>query len=181
MAMQSLLLEKLWVVKDSENYWLNFWSPNSLCSIWCLVWEIAQDSKTDLCFQSAAIGVLQEANEVYQMGLFEDISPRAVQDKRATNTPNDIQPAGCLHKETGLRIHDEGEHYIFQNKLPLFLLLSLVLNVRYFLPWGQNVNTYMIAIGENGTETICWQFFYFLSFDFFLFVLLVFLRQSLTM
>lgn len=42
---------------------------------------------------------LQEASEVYQTGLFEAISPRAVQDKRATNTPNDIQPVGCLHKK----------------------------------------------------------------------------------
>uniref|UniRef100_A0A8D2DEM5 Core Histone H2A/H2B/H3 domain-containing protein n=1 Tax=Sciurus vulgaris TaxID=55149 RepID=A0A8D2DEM5_SCIVU len=37
-----------------------------------LVREIAQDFKTDLCFQSAAIGALQEASEAYLVGLFED-------------------------------------------------------------------------------------------------------------
>lgn len=178
--MQSLLLEKLRVVKDSENYWLNFWSANSLSSIWCLVREIAQDSKTDLCFQSAAIGVLQEASEVYQMGLLEDINPRAVQDKRATNTPNDIQSAGCLHKETGLRIHYEGEHYIFQNKLPLFLLLSLVLNVRYFLPWGQKVHKYDCYWGKWDRNHMLAVFLF--SFFWLFFVCFAyFLRQSLTM
>ncbi|CAH3193566.1 unnamed protein product, partial [Porites evermanni] len=37
-----------------------------------LVREIAQDFKTDLRFQSAAIGALQEAAEAYLVGLFED-------------------------------------------------------------------------------------------------------------
>nr|ACH46259.1 putative H3 histone family 3B variant 1 [Taeniopygia guttata] len=37
-----------------------------------LVREIAQDFKTDLRFQSAAIGALQEASEAYLVGLFED-------------------------------------------------------------------------------------------------------------
>ena len=32
--------------------------------------EIAQDFKTDLRFQSAAIGALQEAREAYLFGLF---------------------------------------------------------------------------------------------------------------
>jgi histone H3 len=36
-----------------------------------LVREIAQDFKTDLRFQSAAIGALQEASEAYLVGLFE--------------------------------------------------------------------------------------------------------------
>lgn len=40
-----------------------------------LVREIAQDFKTDLRFQSAAIGALQEAAEAYLVGLFEDTSP----------------------------------------------------------------------------------------------------------
>ncbi|XP_017360504.1 histone H3.3A-like [Cebus imitator] len=35
-----------------------------------LVREIAQDFKTDVRFQSAAIGALQEASEVYLVGLF---------------------------------------------------------------------------------------------------------------
>jgi histone H3 len=37
-----------------------------------LVREIAQDFKTDLRFQSSAIGALQEASEAYLVGLFED-------------------------------------------------------------------------------------------------------------
>lgn len=37
-----------------------------------LVREIAQDFKTDLRFQSSAIGALQEAVEAYLVSLFED-------------------------------------------------------------------------------------------------------------
>ena len=37
-----------------------------------LVWEIAQDFKTDLRFQRAVTGALQKANEAYLVGLFED-------------------------------------------------------------------------------------------------------------
>ena len=37
-----------------------------------LVREIAQDFKTDLHFQSAAIGALQQASKAYLMGLFKD-------------------------------------------------------------------------------------------------------------
>ena len=37
-----------------------------------LVREIAQDFKTDLQFQAAAIGALQEAAEAYLVGLFDD-------------------------------------------------------------------------------------------------------------
>ncbi len=37
-----------------------------------LVREIAQDFKTDLCFQSSAVMALQEASEAYLVGLFED-------------------------------------------------------------------------------------------------------------
>jgi hypothetical protein len=34
------------------------------------VQKTAQDFKTDVCFQSAAIGVLQEAGEAYLVGSF---------------------------------------------------------------------------------------------------------------
>ena len=37
----------------------------------CLVREIAQDFKTDLCFQSSAVMALQEASEAYLVRLFE--------------------------------------------------------------------------------------------------------------
>ena len=40
-----------------------------------LVREIAQDFKTDLRFQGAAILCLQEAAEAYLVGLFEDTKP----------------------------------------------------------------------------------------------------------
>jgi hypothetical protein len=40
-----------------------------------LVREIAQDFKTDLRFQSSAIGALQEAVEAYLVSLFEGILP----------------------------------------------------------------------------------------------------------
>src|ERR1700684_660208 len=40
-----------------------------------LVREIAQDFKTDLRFQSSAIGALQEAVEAYLVSLFEGIIP----------------------------------------------------------------------------------------------------------
>lgn len=47
-----------------------------------LVREIAQDFKTDLRFQSAAIGALQEAAEAYLVGLFEDTNLCAIHAKR---------------------------------------------------------------------------------------------------
>ncbi|XP_059153275.1 histone H3.3-like [Physella acuta] len=53
--------------------------------------EIAQDFKTDLRFQSAAIGALQEASEAYLVGLFEDTNICAFHAKRVTNIPKDIQ------------------------------------------------------------------------------------------
>ena len=50
-----------------------------------LVREIAQDFKTDLRFQSAAILCLQEAAEAYLVGLFEDTNLCAIHAKRVTN------------------------------------------------------------------------------------------------
>ncbi|XP_028632520.1 histone H3.3-like [Grammomys surdaster] len=58
-----------------------------------LVREIAQDSKTDLRFQSAAIGALQEASEAYLVGLFEDTNLCAIHAKLVTIMPKDIQLA----------------------------------------------------------------------------------------
>ncbi|CAO2592114.1 Histone H3.3 [Lemmus lemmus] len=58
-----------------------------------LVREIAQDFKTDLCFQSAAIGALQEASEAYLVDLFEDTNLCAIHAKRVTIMPKDIQLA----------------------------------------------------------------------------------------
>ena len=56
-----------------------------------LVREIAQDFKTDLQFQSAAILCLQEAAEAYLVGLFEDTNLCTIHAKRVTIMPRDIQ------------------------------------------------------------------------------------------
>jgi histone H3 len=65
-----------------------------------LVREIAQDFKTDLRFQSAAIGALQEASEAYLVGLFEDANLCAIHAKRVTIMPKDLQLARRIRGET---------------------------------------------------------------------------------
>ncbi|KAF7993033.1 hypothetical protein HCN44_005814 [Aphidius gifuensis] len=67
-----------------------------------LVREIAQDFKTDLRFQSAAIGALQEASEAYLVGLFEDTNLCAIHAKRVTIMPKDIQLARRIRGERGI-------------------------------------------------------------------------------
>ncbi|KAL7674809.1 hypothetical protein ACOME3_001084 [Neoechinorhynchus agilis] len=64
-----------------------------------LVREIAQDFKTDLRFQSAAIGALQEAAEAYLVSLFEDTNLCAIHAKRVTIMPKDIQLARRIRGE----------------------------------------------------------------------------------
>lgn len=64
-----------------------------------LVREIAQDYKTDLRFQSSAIGALQEAAEAYLVGLFEDTNLCAIHAKRVTIMPKDIQLARRIRGE----------------------------------------------------------------------------------
>merc|ERR1712129_214735 len=64
-----------------------------------LVREIAQDFKTDLRFQPAAIGALQEASEAYLVGLFEDTNLCAIHAKRVTIMPKDIQLARRIRGE----------------------------------------------------------------------------------
>ncbi|KYO47344.1 hypothetical protein Y1Q_0013172 [Alligator mississippiensis] len=72
-----------------------------------LVREIAQDFKTDLRFQSAAIGALQEASEAYLVGLFEDTNLCAIHAKRVTIMPKDIQLARPLREKIpSLRLPD---------------------------------------------------------------------------
>uniref|UniRef100_A0A8C1KGA3 Core Histone H2A/H2B/H3 domain-containing protein n=1 Tax=Cyprinus carpio TaxID=7962 RepID=A0A8C1KGA3_CYPCA len=63
-----------------------------------LVREIAQDFKTDLRFQSAAIGALQGASEAYLVGLFEDTNLCAIHAKRVTLMPKDIQLARRIRR-----------------------------------------------------------------------------------
>ena len=61
--------------------------------------EIAQDFKTDLRFQSSAIGALQEATEAYLVALFEDTNLCAIHSKRVTIMPKDIQLARRIRGE----------------------------------------------------------------------------------
>ena len=58
-----------------------------------LVREIAQDFKTDLRFQSAAIMAMQEASEAYLVGIFKDSNLCAIHAKQVTIMPKDIQLA----------------------------------------------------------------------------------------
>src|SRR5436305_2013190 len=75
-----------------------------------LVREIAQDFRTGLRFQSAAIGALQEAAEAYLVSLFEgivsmptylipDTNLCAIHAKRVTIMPKDMQLARRLRGE----------------------------------------------------------------------------------
>ena len=64
-----------------------------------LVREIAQDFKSDLRFQSSAIGALQEAVEAYLVGLFEDTNLCAIHAKRVTIQKKDMQLARRLRGE----------------------------------------------------------------------------------
>ena len=64
-----------------------------------LVYEIGQDFKTDLRFQSQAILALQEASEAYLVGLFEDTNLCAIHAKRVTIMPKDIQLARRIRGE----------------------------------------------------------------------------------
>ena len=64
-----------------------------------LVREIAQDFKTDLRFQSAAILCLQEAAEAYLVGLFEDTNLCTIHAKGVKIMPRDIQLARRIRGE----------------------------------------------------------------------------------
>jgi histone H3 len=65
-----------------------------------LVREIAQDCKTDIRFQAAALAALQEAAEAYLVGLFEDVNLCAIHAKRVTIMPKDIALARRIRRET---------------------------------------------------------------------------------
>ena len=64
-----------------------------------LVREIAQEFKTDLRFQSAAILCLQEAAEAYLVRLFDDANLCAIHAKRVTIMPKDILLARRIRGE----------------------------------------------------------------------------------
>ena len=58
-----------------------------------LVREIAQVSRPDLRFQSAAVMALQEASEAYLVQLFENANLCAIHAKSVTIMPKDMQLA----------------------------------------------------------------------------------------
>ena len=64
-----------------------------------LVREMAQDFKTDLRFQSAAILCLQEVAEAYLVGLFEDTNLCAIHAMRVMIMPRDLQMARHIRGE----------------------------------------------------------------------------------
>lgn len=64
-----------------------------------VVREIAQEYKSDLRFQKAALLALQEAAEAYLIGLFEDSNLCAIHAKRITIMPKDVQLARRIRGE----------------------------------------------------------------------------------
>lgn len=64
-----------------------------------LVREITASYRTDIRFQSASLGALQEATEAYLVGLFEDTNLCAMHAKRVTIMPKDIQLARRIRGE----------------------------------------------------------------------------------
>ena len=64
-----------------------------------LVREIMHDFRADFRMASAAVGALQEAAETYLVGLFKDTNLCAIQAKRVTIMPKDIQLARRIRGE----------------------------------------------------------------------------------
>eukprot|EP00826_Nyctotherus_ovalis_P021200 TRINITY_DN167_c0_g2_i1.p1 TRINITY_DN167_c0_g2~~TRINITY_DN167_c0_g2_i1.p1 ORF type:complete len:137 (+),score=35.56 TRINITY_DN167_c0_g2_i1:213-623(+) len=64
-----------------------------------IVRDIAQDYRSDVRFQSAAVLALQEAAEAYLVGLFEDTNLCAIHAKRVTIMPKDMQLARRIRRE----------------------------------------------------------------------------------
>ena len=70
-----------------------------------IVKNLAQDIKSDVRFQSSALGALQEACESYLVALFEDTNLCAIHARRVTIMVRDMQLARRLRGEklgTGL-------------------------------------------------------------------------------
>ena len=75
-----------------------------------VVREIAQDIKTDLRFQSAAILCLQEATEAYLVGLLDDANLCAIHARRVTIMPKDIQLARTNLGRACVKSHHKNTH-----------------------------------------------------------------------
>ena len=65
-----------------------------------LVCEIIQDFNTDIRFKISAVMALQEASEVYIVGMFDDRNLCAIHVKRATIMPKDILLARRILPQT---------------------------------------------------------------------------------
>lgn len=77
-------------------------------------------------------------------GTIEGINLGAIPAKCGTAMPKDIHPPHHTWR-TCLGVHYSGKHFILKK---FFLLLFVVLNVRYFFPWGQKVPNYMTVNGK---------------------------------
>ena len=64
-----------------------------------VVRDIAQESKANVRFQSAAVAALQEATEAYLVGLFEDTNLCAIHARRVTIMVRDMQLARRIRGE----------------------------------------------------------------------------------
>lgn len=104
------------------------------------MWEVALDFRTDLHYQSAVTGALQEANEAYLVFLLDDINLCA---KPCNDYAKRLcQKAGYV--ENMLKSPQQGKHFTLKIT---FLLLSVLLNVR-FLPWWNTMNK--SNLGQKG-------------------------------
>ena len=63
-----------------------------------LVPEISQDFRSNIQFQGIAMAALQEAAEVYHIGLFEDTNLCTIHAKQVTIVPQDMQLAHRINK-----------------------------------------------------------------------------------
>ena len=61
-----------------------------------VVRQVAQSIRADLWFQSTAIMALQDAGEVFLIGLLEEANYCAIHAKHITVMPKDIQLAHCI-------------------------------------------------------------------------------------
>eukprot|EP00986_Skeletonema_menzelii_P010494 scaffold5112_cov76-Skeletonema_menzelii.AAC.4 len=64
-----------------------------------VVRDIAQKFRSDLRFQSTAVLALQEAAEMYLIGLFEDVNACAIHANRVTIMPKDVKLARRIRGE----------------------------------------------------------------------------------
>ena len=76
-----------------------------------LVREIADDFKTELQFEGAALLALQEAAEAYLVALLEDSNLCAIHARHVTIMPKDIQIARRLEVKDFERIQQEGRGF----------------------------------------------------------------------